>query len=63
MPRIPLLSGTRLLVVNAPDDAVIVAPPPPPAQSIGDVRAAVRDAFRFPLDGLSLQRIVPRGSR
>jgi hypothetical protein len=63
VPRIPLLSGTRLLVVNAPDDAVIVAPPPPPAQSIGDVRAAVRDAFRFPLDGLSLQRIVPRGSR
>ena len=63
MPRIPLLSGSRLLIVSAPDDAVILSPPPPPAHSIVDVQAAVREAFRFPLDGLSLERIVPRGGR
>jgi len=63
VPRIPLLSGSRLLIVSAPDDAVILSPPPPPAHSIVDVQAAVREAFRFPLDGPSLERVVPRGGR
>ncbi len=63
MPRIPLLSGSRLLIVNAPDDAVILAPPSPPAQSIADVSAAVREALRFPLDGPPLRDVVPRGGR
>jgi hypothetical protein len=63
MPRIPLLSGSRLLIVSAADDAVILSPPPPPARSIVDVGAAVREAFRFPLDGPSLERVVPRGGR
>ena len=63
MPSIPLLSGSRLLIVSAPDDAVVVSPPAPPAASIVDVRAAVSEAFRFPLDGPSLDRIVPRGGR
>ncbi len=63
MPRIPLLSGSRLLIVNAPDDAVVLAPPAPPAESIVDIAAAVREAFSFPLDGPPLRHVVPRGGR
>jgi Lactate racemase N-terminal domain len=63
VPRIPLLSGSRLLIVSAPDDAVILTPPAPPATTIVDVPAAVRDALRFPLDGPALDRIVTRGGR
>jgi Lactate racemase N-terminal domain len=61
--RVPLLSGTRLLVVNAPDDAIVLAPPEPPAQAITDVGAAVRDALRFPLAGAQLSAMVHRGAR
>lgn len=61
--RIPLLSGTRLLVVNAPDDAIVLAPPEPPPQAIADVGAAVRDALRFPLAGSPLAGFAPRGGR
>jgi hypothetical protein len=63
VPRIPLLSGSRLLIVSAPDDAVVVSPPTPPAASIVDVRAAVTQAFHFPLDGPALEHVVPRGGR
>src|SRR5438093_89752 len=63
MPRIPLLSGSRLLIVSAPDDAVILTPPAPPGAPMVDVGAAVRDAFRFPLDGPSLDHVVTRGGR
>src|SRR3990170_3385794 len=61
--RIALLSGTRLLVVDAPDDAVVLVPPEPAPQAITDVGAAVRDAVRFPLSGPALAGIVPRGGR
>jgi hypothetical protein len=61
--RIPLLSGTRLLVVDGPDDAVVLVPPEPASQAITDVGAAVRDAVRFPLSGPPLAGIVPRGGR
>jgi hypothetical protein len=63
VPRIPLLSGSRLLIVSAPDDAVILSPPSPPAHPIVDVEAAVREAFRFPLGGPPLDRVVTRGMR
>ena len=63
MPRIPLLSGSRLLIVSASDDAVVVTPPAPPPTTIVDVPAAVRDALRFPLDGPALDRVVTRGGR
>ena len=62
MKRIPLLAGTRLTVVDAPDDAVVIAPPPP-AEPIADVAAAVRDALRFPLAGEPLEALVPRRGR
>jgi hypothetical protein len=60
--RIPLLSGSRLVVVTADDDAIVLQPPPP-ADSVADVGAAVRDALRFPLAGDPLEALVSRGSR
>jgi hypothetical protein len=60
--RVPLLSGTRLVVANAPDDAVVLRPPPP-GDSVSDVAAAVRDALRFPLEGEGLQSLTRGGGR
>ncbi len=62
MPRIPLLAGSRLVIVSAPDDAVVVTPPAP-QPSVSDVSAAVRDALRFPLAGPPLEGLVPKGGR
>jgi hypothetical protein len=60
--KFPILSGTSVLVVDAPDDAVVLRPPPP-GDAIADVRAAVRDALRFPLAGEPLAALAPRGGR
>jgi hypothetical protein len=60
--RIPLLAGSRLHVVEPPDDAVVLHPPPP-VEALVDVGAAVREALRFPLAGPSLEQLVPRGGR
>lgn len=60
--RIPLLAGSRLQVVEPPDDAIVLRPPPP-VEPLADVGAAVRDALRFPLAGPSLEQLVPRGGR
>ena len=62
MPRIPLLSGSRLVIADAPADAVVLRPRPP-AEAITDIAAAVRDAFRYPLAGQPLDQLVPRGAR
>ena len=62
MQRVPLLFGTRLVVVDAPEDAVVLRPPPP-GEPVADVRAAVRDALRFPLAGDPLEALVTRGGR
>lgn len=62
MPRVPLLAGSRLLVVDLPEGGTAVRPPPP-AEAIDDVRAAVRDALRFPLQGEPLEALVPRGGK
>ena len=59
---IPLLSGTRLVVASAPDDALVLHPPAP-GRAIADVAAAVRDALRFPLEGESLAALAGRGTR
>ena len=59
MPRVPMLAGSRLVVVTTDDDALALRPPPP-AEGIADVRAAVRDALRFPLAGEPLEALVPR---
>jgi hypothetical protein len=62
VPRVPLLSGSRVVVANADEDAVLLTPAPPQAP-IADVGAAVRDALRFPLAGPPLSELVPRGGR
>jgi Lactate racemase N-terminal domain len=61
VPRIPLLSGTRLVVAAVPDDTVVLRPPAP-AGRVSDVAAAVRDALRFPLEGEPLEALA-RGAR
>ena len=60
MPRVPLLSGTRIAVVDTAADGVVLRPPPP-GRAIADVRAAVREAVRFPLAGEPLNRLAVRG--
>jgi hypothetical protein len=60
--RVPLLSGTRLVLAAASEDAVILRPPPP-GEAIADVAAAVRDALRFPLEGASLETLARAGKR
>ena len=62
MRRVPLLSGSRIVLVPAGDDDVVLRPPPPPERVV-DVPAAVRDALRFPLSGPSLESLAPRGGR
>ena len=57
MTRVPLLSGSRLVIAAAPDDAVVLRPPPP-GRSVADVAAAVRDTLRFPLEGESLEALA-----
>jgi lactate racemase len=59
---VPILSGSRLLVVDLPEGATAVRPPPP-ANAVANVRAAVRDALRFPLEGEPLEALVRRGGR
>lgn len=62
MPRVPLLFGSRVAVLDAGDEALVLRPPPP-GEAIADVAAAVRDALRFPLAGEPLEALVPRGGR
>ena len=61
MQRIPLLSGTRLVVASASDDAVVLRPPPPGRAT--DIEAATREALRFPLDGPSLEDLTRGATR
>ena len=61
MPRVPLLSGTRLVVASAPGDARVLRPPRPGRAT--DVEAATREALRFPLDGAPLEELAARASR
>jgi hypothetical protein len=60
--RLPLLAGSRLAVVNAPDDAVLL-PPPAPLDPIADVEAATGEALRFPLSGPPLEGLATKGGR
>src|SRR5947209_13364218 len=61
MPRVPLLSGTRLVVANAGDGDIVLRPPAP-REALADVAAAVREALRFPLEGPPLAELA-RGTR
>jgi Lactate racemase N-terminal domain len=58
VPRVPLLSGSRLVVATAPDDARILRPPAPARAT--DVEAATKEALRFPLDGEPLEALAAK---
>ncbi|MGZ8458135.1 MAG: lactate racemase domain-containing protein [Gemmatirosa sp.] len=62
MTRVPVLAGTRVEHLDAPESAVVLRPPPP-AAAIDDIGAAVRDALRFPLAGPALEQAATRGGR
>jgi hypothetical protein len=60
--RVPLLSGSRVVLVPVGEGDVVLRPPPAPAHVV-DVGGAVRDALRFPLSGPPLDQLAPRGGR
>jgi hypothetical protein len=60
--RVPLLSGSRAVLVPVGDDDLLLQPPAPPAQVV-DVPGAVGDALRYPLSGGPLDAVVTRGGR
>ena len=60
--KLPLLSGSRVVVVDAPEGSVVLRPPPP-GEPVADVGAAVRDALRFPLSGEPLEALAAGASR
>src|SRR5919202_6724856 len=62
MPRVPLLSGTRLVVANAGDGDVVLRPPAP-REALADVAPAVREALRFPLEGPPLAELARGAGR
>jgi lactate racemase len=61
VPRVPLISGSRLVVASAPADARVLRPPRPGRAT--DVVAATREALRFPLGGEPLESLAARASR
>jgi Lactate racemase N-terminal domain len=59
--RIPLVTGSRLVVAAAPDEALVLRPPPPGRAT--DAEAATLEALRFPLAGESLESLARGASR
>jgi len=62
MPRIPLLSGSRIPLVAVADDAVLLAPPAR-LDPLENVAAAVGEALRYPLSGSAIDAVVTPGGR
>jgi hypothetical protein len=60
--RVPLLSGSRVVVAPVGQGDVVLRPPPPPEQ-VADTVAAVRDALRYPLSGPPLAGLAGAGRR
>jgi hypothetical protein len=60
VPRVPLLAGSRIAVVDVADESAILRPQPP-SDPIADVGAAVREALRFPLAGKPIDALVRPG--
>ena len=61
MPRVPLLSGTRIVVASAPADARLLLLPPPGRAT--DVQAATKEALRFPPMGEPLEALAAGARR
>ena len=49
MTRIPLLAGSRLVVVTADDDAIVLQPPPPEMHPLHLTHVAYPTNLRSPL--------------
>jgi len=62
VPRLPLLSGSRVALVTVDEDALLLAPPAP-LEPLSDVPAAVGEALRFPLSGPTLPAVAMRAAR
>src|SRR5918995_6770225 len=62
MRRVPLLSGSRVVLVPVGDGDIVLRPPPETTQIV-DVGAAVRDALGYPLSGRPLDSLVTQGGR
>ena len=62
MPRLPLISGSRVPLVTVDDDARLLTPPAT-LRSLADVPAAVGEALRYPLSGPALPDVATRGGR
>jgi len=62
VPRLPILAGSGVAVLNAPDDAVVLRPRAP-GQVVADVAAAAGEALRFPLEGPPLEQVARGASR
>jgi hypothetical protein len=62
VPRLPLLAGPSVAVVNVPDDGVVLRPPAA-QEVVADVAVAVTEALRFPLEGPPLAELVRGASR
>ncbi len=60
MTRVPLLSGTRIAVVDVPEGGVVLRPPPP-RDVLGSVASATLEALRFPLSGPPLRELATPG--
>ena len=60
MPRIPLLSDSRIVVADV-DDGDVILRAPPAREALEDVSAAVTAALAFPLAGEPLERLLTRG--
>lgn len=60
--RVPLLSGSRVVVAPVGQGDVVLRPPRPPEQ-VADTVAAVRDALRYPLSGSPLAGLAGDGRR
>lgn len=59
MPRVPLLSDSRIVIADVGDSDVILRPPPA-REALEDVAVAVTSALAFPLAGEPLNRLVTR---
>ena len=62
MPRLPLLSGSRVTVVRCDEGDALLAPPER-LDPIADVVEAVHDALRYPLSGPPFAALAQRGGR
>jgi hypothetical protein len=60
--RVPVLSGSRVVVATFPSHAQLLVPPPP-LDTLSDIGSAVAEAMRYPLSGRPLAELATRDGR